>query len=334
MLEPPQIALAALRAAVCAEYGLDTAALDFLPLGADAAAWVFRLQTSDGAAYLLKLRRGPVNQAGLLVPRCLTDQGVPHVLAPLATQSGQPWCAAEGFALMLYPFIAGRTGAEGGLNDEHWRAFGVTLRQVHAAVLPPAVAGHLARETFSPAGIDAIPALTARLAQGALADTAERELAACWQAHQAEIDAVAGLARALAQPTPPSEWVVCHADAHTWNVLVDEAGQIWLIDWDETLLAPRERDLMFVIGGISRKLVGPRETELCLAGYGPAAVDARLLAYYRAAWAVSDIAAFGRQIVFSPEASLAAKQAAVSTFKSLFEPGEIVDQALGAGAAG
>ncbi|MCC6187962.1 MAG: aminoglycoside phosphotransferase family protein [Anaerolineales bacterium] len=333
MLEPPQIAVEALRAAVRAEYGLEAAALEFLPLGADAAAWVFRLQTSDGAAYLLKLRRGPVNQAGLLVPRCLTDQGVPHVLAPVATQSGQPWCAAEGFALMLYPFIAGRTGAEGGLSDEQWRAFGATLRQVHAAVLPPAVATQAARETFSPAGIEAIPVLAAHIAKAALAGQAERALAVAWRAHQAEIEAVAGLARALAQPTPPGEWVLCHADAHTWNVLVDEAGQIWLIDWDETMLAPRERDLMFVIGGISRKLVGPRQTEHFMAGYGLAEIDARLLAYYRAAWAVSDITAFARQILFSAELSLPDRQAAVSLFMSLFEPGEIVDQALAASAA-
>jgi spectinomycin phosphotransferase len=44
--------------------------------------------------------------------------------------------------------------------------------------------------------------------------------------------------------------VLCHADLHTWNVLVDGDGRLWLVDWDEAILAPRERDLMFLVGGI------------------------------------------------------------------------------------
>ena len=59
------------------------------------------------------------------------------------------------------------------------------------------------------------------------------------------------------------------------------------------------------------------------------AVDPRLLAYYRTAWAVQDIAAYGEQVLMTPAAGEATRRAAVDDFKSLFRPGKIVDLALG-----
>ena len=58
----------------------------------------------------------------------------------------------------------------------------------------------------------------------------------------------------------PFPLVLCHADLHTWNVLVDAGGRLWIADWDEAVLAPRERDLFFVVGGIDPGLVRPSDT--------------------------------------------------------------------------
>src|SRR5436853_7829208 len=48
-------------------------------------------------------------------------------------------------------------------------------------------------------------------------------------------------------------------------------------------------------------LVGPREEELFLQGYGATTVDPLALTYYRYAWAVSDIGAFGAQVFLRPD---------------------------------
>jgi spectinomycin phosphotransferase len=111
-------------------------------------------------------------------------------------------------------------------------------------------------------------------------------------------------------------------------VLVDADGQPWIVDWDEAILAPRERDLMFVVGGIARGLVRPGDTDRFFQGYGRVAVDPRLLAYYRAAWAVQDIAAYGEQVLMTPAAGAATRRAAVDGFTDLFAPGNIADLAL------
>jgi spectinomycin phosphotransferase len=123
--------------------------------------------------------------------------------------------------------------------------------------------------------------------------------------------------------------VLCHADLHTGNVLLDDAGRVWIVDWDETVLAPRERDLMFVVGGgIGIGGIGPREEERFFQGYGPASIDPLALAYYRYAWAVSDIGAYGEQVFLRPDLGEVTRHAAVAAFMSLFQPGRIVERAF------
>jgi len=53
----------------------------------------------------------------------------------------------------------------------------------------------------------------------------------------------------------------------------------------------------------------------------------RLLAYYRTAWAVQDIAAYGEQVLMMPTLGEETRRAAVDGFVDLFEPGNIVDLA-------
>jgi spectinomycin phosphotransferase len=118
--------------------------------------------------------------------------------------------------------------------------------------------------------------------------------------------------------------VLCHGDLHTWNVLVDADRHLWIVDWDEAVLAPRERDLFFVVGGIGHGLVGQHDTERFLQGYG---IDPRLLAYYRTAWAVQDIAAYGEEVLLTPALGQETRRAALEGFIDLFEPGNIVDLA-------
>ena len=129
-------------------------------------------------------------------------------------------------------------------------------------------------------------------------------------------------------PDLAEDAILAALQADLWNVLVEGAGRLWIADWDEAVLAPRERDLMFVVGaGIGHGLVGPAEEASFLEGYGQVTADPALLAYYRCAWAVQDIAAYGEQALLSPTAGEATRRAAVEGFEDLFAPGNIVDLA-------
>jgi spectinomycin phosphotransferase len=209
------------------------------------------------------------------------------------------------------------------------RQLGVALRQIHAVPPTPELTRMVGREAFRPTRRELIADLEALLTTTAADDPLAGELAGFWRARQGVIDGLveraATLGRHLARSSFPR--VLCHGDLHTWNVLVDADQQPWIVDWDEAILAPQERDLMFVVGGIGHGLVRPDDTDRFFQGYGQAEVDPCLLAYYRTAWAVQDIAAYGEQVLMTPTLGAATRRAAVDGFVDLFAPGNIVDLA-------
>ena len=68
MLDKPNLAEAAIAAALQAHYGIAVRSLEFLPIGNDARAWVYRVE-SDERSYFLKLRRPAGNDAKRKSPK-------------------------------------------------------------------------------------------------------------------------------------------------------------------------------------------------------------------------------------------------------------------------
>jgi spectinomycin phosphotransferase len=233
------------------------------------------------------------------------------------------------FALALYPLLDAATGAEVGLSPAQWRELGAAVRQAHALPTTPELAALAGRETFRPSRRELLPALEAAVARAEAADPVAGALAGFWKAHRDLIDALVDRADRLGRQLAPEglRQVLCHGDLHAWNVLVDSDDHLWIVDWDEAVLAPRERDLMFVVGGIGHGLVRPHDTERFLRGYGETGIDPRLLAYYRTAWAVQDIAAYGEEVLLTPALGQETRRAALEGLMDLFEPGNIVDLA-------
>ncbi len=60
--------------------------------------------------------------------------------------------------------------------------------------------------------------------------------------------------------------MLCHSDIHGGNVLIAENDALYIVDWDEPIMAPKERDLMFIGGGIANVWNKPHEEESFLPG--------------------------------------------------------------------
>lgn len=69
--------------------------------------------------------------------------------------------------------------------------------------------------------------------------------------HRATIRRLADRAEALGQKVQEksSEFVLCHSNIHSGNVMINEYDSLFIVDWDDLIMAPKERDLMFIGGG-------------------------------------------------------------------------------------
>jgi spectinomycin phosphotransferase len=331
MLTKPDLHDDRLIARLDESYSISVRKLEFLPLGADFAAWVYRVEADDGQTYFLKLRQGRVDEVSLQVPRYLKSVGVCPVVAPLApTRGDRPWATLADYAVLLYPFISGATAMELGLTRPQWVEYGVVLRQIHAVRLSDDLRQQVPRETFVPAWSRGVRQLQATIEQLGKHDHHLRELAAIWRDKRDQITQIVERAEALGRRlrTRHGAFVVCHTDIHLNNVLVDRAGHLHVVDWDAPLQAPKERDLHFVIeSAIGRIPIGPPEEELIFQGYGPTRLDWDALLYYRFDWISGDLLEYGKQLWLVEDASAASKEHALQRTRRIFEPGGAADSA-------
>ncbi|WP_026875178.1 phosphotransferase [Jiangella gansuensis] len=308
-----------LRSWIRDDFGIDLVALDGVDAGADIAAAVWRGTAADGARYAVKWTGGG-SPEGLRVPARLAALGVPGVAAPLPTRTGELWTEHDGRRLSLLPWVSDDDGLDGRMTRVHWESFGRLLAAVHDA----RVRDTWVDDTMAHAGTDAVAAsATSESAATVIAavdavshrldgggdghrdDDLVRELGLAWRAGTDLLTQLRGRVTTLEQTVrerPGRPAVVCHTDAHLGNVLVGDGGDVWLIDWDDAAVAPRERDLMFVVGGLPGFApVGEREQEWFFAGYGPADLDQELLSYYRGIRALDDIAQLATAVLDGPD---------------------------------
>ena len=82
MLEKPEIRDDRIKSCMNEQYGLPVAQVSFLPWGVDKDAAAYRIVAKDGKVYFAKLRQGVFHEASVILPRYLSDQDIPQIIAP------------------------------------------------------------------------------------------------------------------------------------------------------------------------------------------------------------------------------------------------------------
>ena len=300
---------------------------NFLPIGADVNTAVFRVISEGGAIYFLKLRKGDFDPLTVTIPQYLQSRGNQAIIAPLETKARQSWVRLDEYALILYPYIEGKNGYQVKLSDAQWLDFGTALKAVHSTHLPAALADRLPRETFSPRYREMVRVFMAQAERERFTEPVANKTAAVMRARRAEIGQMVERADQLGRllQNRSLEMVLCHADIHAGNLLIAADQALYIVDWDNPVFAPRERDLQ-LIGGCST-WNSPREEEWFYQGYGLAALDRAALAYYRYERIIQDIAAYGEQLLLS-EAGGDDREQSFGYFSSQFFPGHEVEIAI------
>ena len=333
MLEPPELNEQEICTCLQDAYGLRVAAIAFLPLGADLNTAVYRIVTADEQVYFAKLRKGDFQEASVTVPNYLAALGFRQMIPALPARSGQPWAHLAPYRVILYPFVDGRDGFAAGLSHAQWVEFGAALKRFHTAAIPAALTAAIQRETFSPQWRQMVRRYLAQIEIEPPREPVALALATFLQSKQADILDLVAQSERLAQrlQAHPPAFILCHADIHGWNLLVDDGGALYIVDWDTLIFAPKERDLMFIGGGLGDSGHPPQEEEtLFYQGYGPPELDLRALAYYRSERIVEDIAVYCEQILGSDDGGADRRQA-LDAVTSNFLPNGTIECARLAG---
>lgn len=332
MHDQPAIPDERLRVALRDDYDLSASSIAFLPLGLDSRAGVYRVEDVSGAAYLLKAKSSAIYEASCWAPRYLRDQGVAAVVAPRPNSHGGLWTSIgtwdhADWTLLLYPFIEGDVGWNPRMTDAQWKATGAALRQIHQIALPADGIPTLRDETFDPSEYGRwVRAFDADHAH----ETNARQSALAYQAHFRELRAtiykMLALMDDLAQAlqSAAGSRVICHADLHPSNIIRDTTGQVWVIDWDDVMLAPKERDFLFV-GNPPSDTASQSDGAPFFQGYGQTEIDWAALTYYRCERVMQDVVSFGEEICFRDDLGEESKMLSARIFGNIFTPGGMVD---------
>ena len=324
MFEGSKLAAERIIAQLSASYELSVHSLEFLPVGNDARAWSYRVEAASGL-FFLKLRVGPVKRASLAVPHYLLNCGIDNVVAPIPAKSGRLFARLHDYALMLYPYIQGVSEWDMSLTAAQWREWGRIMRLIHDASIPLELAEVVPQEVFAVKWLDKMARVEDVLEHGDYNGEVAAAVARIWR-ENADVIALCrsrylSLGAQLAGRSP--DFTLCHADIHPANIIIDASGAIHIVDWDETLLAPKERDLMFFIDdGRSADA-----TAAFLAGYGDRSVDLLGLAYYKYDWVIQEFGDYGERVFLEPGLSSSDLALAQREFTRLFEAGDVIERA-------
>jgi spectinomycin phosphotransferase len=299
--------------------------LTFLPLGADQGSAVYRVVSEDGTDYFLKLRKG-FDEITVTIPLFLKSQGIQEIISPFETKSKQGWANFGEYKMILYPFIDGKNGFEMELTDDHKRRLGSALKAIHSTQVSPELKRLIPKEAFSPQWRERIRSLQAQVEELSFQDPNAAKLALFMKSKRNEITQLVERAESLASELQSKllELVLCHTDIHGANILITENNDFYIVDWDAPLLAPKERDLMFIGGGIDNIWKSERDESIFYEGYGKTNIDFAVLAHYRYERVIEDLVAYGEQLLWTDEGG-ADRPEAYERFTGNFEPGQTIE---------
>lgn len=310
-------------------YGIAAATLTLLPLGADMDASVYKAETLDRQSYFVKLKHGHHPDISVKLLALLQASGIQEIIPPIKTIDGKLIQHINDSTLIVYPFVNGQNGFCCYLNDNQWIVLGKALKQLHELDVPLLIKDQIRKETYSSKWQDAVRSLDTHIDENLTGDEIALELQAFMKAHRSIIhrlvDRAEFLSKKIQEQSP--EFVLCHSDIHGGNVLIDERGTIFIVDWDEPIMAPKERDLMFIGGGVANVWNNPRQEEFFYKGYGKTNINKAILAYYRHERILEDIVEYCEALLFTSDGG-EDRLEMYKQFLGMFEPNGVVDIAF------
>jgi spectinomycin phosphotransferase len=329
MLEKPLLSVQQIIEYLARYYHINIIACTLLPMGADMCAAVYKADADNQLSYFIKLKNGLHHEINIDIVELLYSSGIKKIILPIKTINGKSIQFIDNVSLIVYPFIEGLDGFSCELTSDQWKILGATLREIHEIDVPIPLQRQLRQETYSSKWREIVRSLDQQIKAALVDDEITVQLITFILKNRAIIHALVERAEELAQKIKNNSphFVLCHSDIHAGNVLISANGIIYLVDWDEAMMAPKERDLMFIGGGVGNVWNQSYQSEFFYQGYGKIDINKTLLAYYRYERIVEDIALFTQKLLLISSQDNDRREM-YQHFIDMFKPNGVIDIAF------
>lgn len=293
MITQPNISQDELKKTIQDQYSLLIKNLTFIPKGE--VSWGYIVEDADSVRYFFKIHKyKKLSSARFnLLDDLHKKTGIINIIYPLATKHNKLETEVLGYPSVLFNYIEGKTAHEIKPTDKQYERLGSLLAQLHQAVK---TINYPVRENFDiPANDDFLkviehlketpnnPNKHRKEAFDLLKPLQDRLLEELKNLRDLQLKARAS----------DIEFVLCHGEPSPGNIMLDNHGEVYLIDWDEPIVAPKEKDLLFF-----KNTMDP-----VLKGYSKHSADTTinpdLQSFYSLLWNINEIADWGERILFS-----------------------------------
>lgn len=159
---------------------------------------------------------------------------------PVKTAGGDYFYTCGNLIGVLYNFIPGEAvGYERGLSEEETGQLAVMVRSLHG-IDSRLFAGLCPEEKYDLSFCSELRCLLREKTAG-LPERFEAVALEYRDVAEKRIREAEEMAERLKQEKLP--FVLCHTDIHGGNIMRDPKGKLYLVDWENVLLAPKEADL-------------------------------------------------------------------------------------------
>jgi len=302
--EPIDLDRSVLTEALERDWGIPAARLDYLAIGFGSYHWNANAVADGGRRWFVTaddLQAGnhtgwSPDEAFAALARAfgtalaLRDEArLEFVVGPLPSRDGTVLRRlGERYAIRVEPFVDGEPSGSGEYRrKDDRRLMGALLGRLHEATgrLPSGLPG---REDFALPGRGALEEALAQFEEGWNTGPFAEPARALLRTHAEDVRRrLRGYdERAERVRAEPDPWVITHGEPHSANVIRDPRGGFHVVDWDTTLIAPRERDLCMVLDD---QRTGWDEY---LEHAGPVRLREEVMDLYREQWALAEICVY------------------------------------------
>jgi spectinomycin phosphotransferase len=293
MLTESKIDKSLLKDVIREKFGIKVVCFTLVPKWG--AARGYMIESSDHKSFFLKIYWDDKipDSAFRFADDLFARAGIVNIAHPIPTSHGQMRVHIRDFQIALFDWISGRTAEEHKLTDTQLERLGELLAKIHQS---KTITGEYpVRENFAIPFKNRFLAIFDSMSKIPDKSTKYRTrlklfLETHRQKFMRELETLEKLQRKV--KAMRLEFVNCHGEPSPGNILSSNDGEIHLLDWDEPIFAPKEKDLLFFKDNV----------EPVMKGYSAfsrdAVIDRDVLEFYGHMWNLGEIAYYGSKILF------------------------------------